>query len=178
VVQAALPVIGAIGSLAGGATSALSNQQKRSPERQPMPSVSTAMSLGKTPKESRAMAKAARDDQLIYLLSQPEIVGLLVTIAGIYASQNIKFTDNVVANEGMQSISTMASVLIGLGYAGVGDLTTLLAAAIAGGVSLTDAFANIGGDIADAVIPDIDWTDWIAKINPGTLLSDLLCRVT
>lgn len=175
-VQAALPIIGAVGSLAGGAASALGSQQKREISRPELPSVALAMSRAQDKKQAKALAQAAREDRLVYFLSQPEVLGLLVTIAGLYASQNIPFSSNKVANEGMQSLATMASVLIGLGYAGVGDLTTLLVAGIAGGVSLFD-LAGLP-EISDLNIPDVDWIDFIKAINPGSILSDLLCRVT
>lgn len=169
-VQAALPIVG---GLLAGAGSAFANQGRRQFDRPAFPSVALAMASTQDKKQSKALAKAAREDRILYFLSQPEVIGLLVTIAGIYASQNIPFSKNPVANEGMQSISTMASVLIGLGYAGVGDLTTLLVAAIAGGVSLTDIVPDIDfPDFPDINMPDIDWLDWIKNINPlGGLLN-------
>lgn len=130
----------------GAAAGLLGNQTRRSMERPEPLYISPLIAIEKDKKKINQIKKAAAEDRLLYFLSQPELMGILITMAGIYASQNIPFSSNEITNEGLQSIATMSSVLIGLGYAGVGDLTTLLAAAVAGGVSLTDFFTSGGGN--------------------------------
>lgn len=162
-VQAALPMII---SGAGALTSAIKNQShSHGGQRPELPQTTGVLASIPDKKIARIAAKNAKEERLMYLLTQPEIIGLLISLAGIYASQNIKFSSTGAANEGIQAIATMTSVLIGLGYAGVGDLTTMLAAGIAGGVSLSDII-----DMPDINLPDIDWLEWIKSLNPFNAL--------
>lgn len=145
-VQAAL---GAIGTLFGG-------QEKRpATPRQPVPTASTALATIHDAKQAKRITKEVDKERLLYLLTQPEVVGILTTLAGIYAANNLTFSDNEGVNAGLRSTATTASVLIGLGNANVGDLTTSIVAGLAGIFSL---FGNIPE-------PDLG-NDWYKYLFP------------
>lgn len=158
-VQAALatvlPTLLAGGSAAGGA---LAHQSRRDVDRPVVPSTTALIAAtdAKDKKKLKALKDQADKDKLFYLLSQPEILGILMTIGGIYASNKIPFSSDNTTNELLHAVATMSTVLIGLGYAGVGDLTTLLAAIAAGGASV---FGDIG-DITEDVVGGTIHTIW------------------
>lgn len=164
-------VLGAIGSGASQGLSALSNQSRRTTERPRVPYQADLIAAAPDNKTRNKIKKAADRDTLLYLLSQPELIGLLVIIAGIYASQHIDFSDSKATNEGLQAIATTSSVLVGLGYAGVGDLTTLLVAGMSGGVSLVDFLG-----LPD--LPNVDFIQFLKDINPGNLFANLWGKIT
>lgn len=124
---------------------ALSNQTSRRPESS-RPMVETALPVlsASEKKRLKKLMKEADKERLYNLLVQPEVLGLILTLGGMFAAQNIPFSSDPASNEALQAAATSASVLLGLGYAGVGDLTTLLVAAGAGGGSL---FGSLFGDI-------------------------------
>lgn len=134
-IAAALPaVLGAFGN----------QKSSRGTTNRPVVESSLPVLAAADKKRLRALKKEADKERLYNLLTQPEVLGLLITLGGITASQNIPFSQDAGADAALKSTATMASVLIGLGYAGVGDLTTLLVAAGAGGGSL---FGSLLGDI-------------------------------
>jgi len=111
---------------------------KERPKRSEMPTALTLLPAIQDKKLAKIMVKEADKERLIWALTQPEVIGLLMTIAGIYASQKITFSRDKLVNEGLQAASTSASVLIGLGHAGLGDMTTAIVAGLAGLTSLLD----------------------------------------
>lgn len=134
-VQAALTTVG---SAAG---SALLNQSRKPRVEKPDPvSALPAIAMAPDTKTRNVLRKEADKERLYNFITQPEVLGLAMTIAGIYASQRIKFSDNLITNESIQATATTASILIGLGHAGVGDLTTGIVAGVGGMASLTDAW--------------------------------------
>lgn len=138
-VQAALGALGGIGS-------ALSNQS-RSRQVSSRPEVQSAIPaiMAADKKRLKKIEKEAARERLYNLLTQPEVLGLIITLGGMIAAQNIPFSGDPQKNEVLKATATSASVLLGLGYAGVGDLTTLLVAAGAGGGSLVGDLIG-GGD--------------------------------
>lgn len=70
-----------------------------------------------------------------------------------------------IANEGIQSIATMTAILMGLGQAGVGDLTTAILAGLGGVASLIEGVSL--PSIPDVNIsPDSSWLSGLAAIAP------------
>lgn len=96
-------------------------------------------------KRLKILKKEAEAERLYNLLTQPEVLGLLITLGGMAASQYIPFSSDKGANEVLQATATSASVLMGLGHAGVGDLTTAIVALMAGGGSLLGGLGNLSG---------------------------------
>ena len=103
-------------------------------------------------KRAKRLEKVAERERIYNLLSQPEVLGFVLTFAGITAAQLIPFSSNKIANEAIQASATTASVIMGMGYAGVGDLTTLVVAGLAGAGSLTDLFSGFSGDVVGDVV--------------------------
>lgn len=136
---AALPaVLGAFG-----------NQSSRS-TRGDRPKVETALPVlaAADKKKLKKLQTEADKERLYNLLAQPEVLGLLITLGGLAASQQIPFSSDAEVDAALKSTASMASVLIGLGYAGVGDLTTLVVALGAGGGSLFGSIFDLGlGDL-------------------------------
>lgn len=149
--MAAAGVIGAIGAALGGLTSAFSNQS-RDPgpsSRISAPRVDTstaAIVAAGDPRARRAAVRNAREERLYALLTDPQIMGAMVVVGGLLASSRIPFHPDPVTNARIQGVAGGACVLMGLGRAGVGDLTSL---AFATGAGLTlgtsEGFGNIGG---------------------------------
>jgi len=128
-------------------------------------SVVPAVIAAKDVKTAKLAIKEAEKERLYNLLMQPEVIGMLMTIAGLVASQRIPFSDNEASNEGLQAAMASASVLLGLGHAGVGDMTTSIIAAVAGISSLA---ININ-------LPDLpDIPDWVSWFFPFAKLYDLV----
>lgn len=131
-VQAAL---GTVGAALGGLGSAFSNQTRQiSNQRGGRVDTTTGViAASKDAKVAKQAADNASQERWLYFLTQPEFLSLAVLIAGLYASNRITFSkDNSTQNELMQSLAMAGAVLISLGYAGVGDLTTSSIAATAG----------------------------------------------
>lgn len=137
---------------AGTAVRGFKDQSRREVSRPSMPESATAtIALAKDRKQAKLALDNAREERLMYLLTQPEVIGWLVTIGGIAASQTIPFSSNKGVNEMIQGTATTASVLMGLGHAGVGDLTTAVVAGLAGVASVLS-----GISISDVISPNID----------------------
>lgn len=107
-------------------------------------------------KRLKQIRDEADKERLYNLLVQPEILGMVITLGGIFASNRLSFASNKERNAVLQSVATTASVLLGLGYAGVGDLTTLIIAAGAGGGSL---LGSLVGDTSLIDLPDLPGLD-------------------
>lgn len=155
-VQAALS---GFSSLVGG----LSSQSSRpASEKPPIQSLLPYYSIAKDKKTARELKKIAEEERLYNLITQPEVLGLLMTFVGMVAAQHIPFSQNEAANEVLQGTATSAAVLIGLGHAGVGDLTTSILAGLAG---ITSMFGGITSGIPK-VTAEIE-KDWWKFLLPG-----------
>jgi len=119
-------------------------------DRPSVPSAIAVVGSVKDKKTSKRISQQAREERLWALLTQPEVVGMVMTFAGVIAANNIPFSGDEKQNDLLQGIMTTASVAMGLGYAGVGDLTGLAVAVSAGGASVLGSLVEGG---ADAVNP-------------------------
>jgi len=123
------------------------NQSRRTVERQPMPSAIEAMTVAKDTRHLNKIRKQAREERLLSMLNQPEVLGFLMAFGGFYAANNIPFASGVgneAKNALLQGIASTMAVAMGMGYAGVGDLTGLSVATAAGGASI---FGSLLGDV-------------------------------
>lgn len=66
------------------------------------------------------------------LLTDPQIMGLICVFGGLYAANTIPWSDNPAKRGALSALAGASAVLMGLGRAGVGDLTTLGVATAAG----------------------------------------------
>lgn len=154
--QAALAAIPAIAG-------AFQNQSRKTTDR---PVVESAIPgiLAADKKKLKKIQKEADKERLYNLLMQPEVLGIVITFAGILAAQNIPFSGDPEANEALKATATTASVLLGLGHAGVGDLTTLIIALGAGGGSLLGSIVGDGNGILSSLDPT-KWQNWVPGYN-------------
>lgn len=130
------------------------------------PDTSTAAIAVADPRNRRAAVANAREERLHALLTDPQIMGLLVTIGGVALATNAPFHHNKAVNAQLQALTAAAAVLMGLGRAGVGDLTTLTLAAGTAAVVSTD---GLGQGLEDALN-----TTTSAGFTVGSRLSNAL----
>jgi len=141
-VQAA---VGAISGLFG-------NQSRKEVSRPEVQSMLPAIVAASDKKTRKQIMKAAREERLYNFLMQPEVMGMALTFAGVLAANKIPFSSNEAENNLLQGIMTTTSVVMGCGYAGVGDLTSLSLGISAGGASILsglvgDAIDDLGGSL-------------------------------
>lgn len=167
-VQAAIgaltPIVTGAASVAGGLTGALKGQSRRDLPRPSVESANHALAVVQDKKSREKILQNAREERLFNLISQPEVLGTVLTFAGVLAANRIRFSNDKLSNGLTQGAMSSASVLMGLGYAGVGDLTTAIVALTAGIGSISDEIFEGIGDIVDNVIPDVNIPD---VLEPG-----------
>jgi len=138
------------------------NQSRRTVERQPIPSAIEAMTVAKDSKHLNKLRKQAREERLLAMLNQPEVLGYIMAIGGLVIANNIPFSSNAGKNEMLQSIASSASILMGLGHAGVGDFTSLSVAVTTGAALLGTGLIE---NLTEGILPD--FTDMTSAINPA-----------
>lgn len=124
-------------------------------------------------KKFTKLKKEANNERIYNFLMQPEVLGLAITLGGMYMSNKIRFAKDNIANAALQSTATTTSVLLGLGYAGVGDLTTAAIAVTAGGASLFGPLLGDVGEVTGDILGTFDptkWENWIPGYNLYNLL--------
>jgi len=134
----------------------------------------SALALSSTRANLRAARRNAQDERMLAFITDPQVMGLMVTFGGLFAATRIPWSKQPLPNAAMAGTAASAAILMGLGRAGVGDQTTLAialgggVAAAAGAASGADEGANgrwpltahIGGyPIVSALgpIPSIHW---------------------
>lgn len=135
--------VSALGGILGGITSAFSNQSHGgSPGGSARQDTSTAaLALVKDRRHLRELRKNAKEERLLALATDPQVMGLLVTLGGLAISCRMPFHPDPEKNVRIQGLAAASCVLMGLGRAGVGDLTTL---AMAGGAGVV---VGSGGEL-------------------------------
>lgn len=157
-VQAALATAG---GMLSGITGAFGNQTKRQIERPQLPQTTAVIASAPDKKIAKKALDNAREERLMYLLTQPEVLGFLISIIGIIGANNIRLHEDDNINNSLQALCTTLSVLLGLGYAGVGDLTTLVMSLASGAISFFDD-AKMKEDITSEIS-----SEWYKFIVPG-----------
>ncbi len=123
----------ALTALAGSAMGALGQQSRSAQATQRYQDQSTlAIATAKDAKTAKAASKNASRERLMAVLMDPQVMGLLTVFGGVFAATKIPWTGNREANARIAGVTAAAAVLMGLGRAGVGDLTTLGVATAAG----------------------------------------------
>jgi len=144
-------------AIAGTVLSAFGNQSKRQVERHPMPTSLAVIGTAKDNKTAKRISREADKERLYAILTQPEILGMLLTFGGVILANNIPFSQDKAENDLLQGIMTTASVVMGCGYAGVGDLTSLSLAVSAGGASILSSLVSDVVDDAGGAINPFNW---------------------
>lgn len=169
--MAAAGILGTLGALGGSLMGSLS-QQSRSPaagiQKLPRPDTSTAAIAGaRDPKTARAARANADAERLVHLLTDDQLLGLLVVFGGLWAAQKIPWSENETTNAALTGVASTAAVLMGLGRAGVGDMTTLLVAGGAGVGSVSGQVAGAIGQLAGQVPRPSEIPAWATMVPFG-----------
>lgn len=145
---AAAPLAG-VGSILGGLTSAFGNQSRAPAGSAParVDTSTAALAGARDEKHLRAMARNADKERMLAVLTDPQVMGLLVTFGGLALATRIPFHENKKTNRNLQGIAAASAVLMGLGRAGVGDLTTLALATGTGTAIVLGAPMESAGDV-------------------------------
>lgn len=134
---AALATVGALGAAFRGQSRA---------EREPRPAApgtSTALILSSpNPRIAKIALRNAQEERLLHILTQPELIGLATVFGGLFLANKIPFAGQEPQNSAIQSVAATSAVLMGLGHAGVGDLTSLTMATMGGAATFV---TGIGG---------------------------------
>lgn len=155
---------------AGALLGAFSGQSRRMDQLRPQITSSLPVLASSSPKMFKKLKKQADREQLYNLIMQPEVLGYLMAFGGLMLANNVPFSGNEIKNAALQGIASTLSVALGLGYAGVGDLTSLSIALAAGGASiLPDILPDIS--IGGGISPDGDNT--VADIGVTTTRNTL-----
>jgi len=84
-------------------------------------------------KLEREKRKTARDERLMSVLLDPQMMGLVTLLAGLFAAQRIPYSDDETRNDLLRGVATSGVVLAALSRAGLGGWQALAAASVAGG---------------------------------------------
>ena len=164
-------MVQALGGALAGVASAFSGQSRR--EIRERPQVQSALPVLATTDKARQINKIrseAREERLFNLLSQPEVLGYLMAIGGLVASNQIPFSSDDDKNAYLQAVASTMSVAMGMGYAGVGDLTSLSVGILAGGASL---FGNVFESLNDASNAGTNLDRIAQLLNPMWMFQNL-----
>lgn len=156
--MAAPAVLAGLGA-AAGALGGLFSKQSHSPaalvQTTQRTDTSTAAIAGaKDARAARILLRNAREERMYSLLTDPQLLGTLVTLGGLAVSCRLPFHDNPQINPRIQGIAAASCVLMGLGRAGVGDMTTLTMAGITGAtVGAAPEISGAGQILGREIIP-------------------------
>lgn len=149
-------IAGIVSSLLGGFGSKGAAPAGRQREDTSTP----ALALAKDLQLARLALKNAREERAYAVLTDPLVLGTLVTIGGVLVAANLPFHSDPKVNLGLQGVAASSAVLMGLGRAGCGDMTTLAMAAGTAGI-----LALSGIDSSDK--PDAPgWFNWLYGLGP------------
>jgi hypothetical protein len=101
-------------------------------------------------KLEREKRRTVREERLTNVLMDPQMLGLLTLLGGLYVAQRIPYSEDEVQNNTLKAIATSGVVLASLSRAGLGGWPALAAAGIAGaatteGVGTLDPLAKAVG---------------------------------
>ncbi|MCJ7510082.1 MAG: hypothetical protein MUP14_04240 [Dehalococcoidia bacterium] len=114
-------------------------------------------------KLARAQGRQLRDAQLTQVLLDPQVLGLLTFLGGLYAAQRIPWSEDDARRDMITGIASGGVVLMALSRAGLGSTQALAAAVVAGALSLEGG----GGDGGTTKPPiSLDWKTFWHNITP------------
>lgn len=86
--------------------------------------------------------KNAREERFHALVTDPHVQGLAMVIGGTLLAANMPYHSNRFVNGELRALTASAVMLMGLGRAGVGDMTSMVMAAGTGAVLTGAALAD------------------------------------
>lgn len=164
--MAAAGVVAAVGSALGSIFGAFGNQTRNAGTGGPsspgarIDTSTAAIAQAPDLKRARLAARNADKERMLALVTDPQVIGLATVMGGLLLANNVRFHKDDAANAAIQGVAASGAVLMGLGRAGVGDLTTLAVAAAAG------AATTLGGGGASALL-DSPLTESALLAAPG-----------
>lgn len=98
----------------------------------------------------REKRKTRREDRLMNFVTDPQMMGLITLLGGLYAAQRIPFSENEAVNENLRMVATGGVVLAAVCRAGLGGWPALAAAGLTAattkeGIGELDPLANLLG---------------------------------
>jgi hypothetical protein len=111
-------------------------------------------------KLEREKRRTAREERLSKILLDPQMMGLLTLLGGLYLTQRIPFSDNEERNDLIRGLATGGVVLTAISRAGVTGWPALAAAGLSGAASAG------GGN--DKPIIQLDWSGFWKNITGGS----------
>jgi len=149
-----LPAIAAVGTLLG--------HQSRSGVAAAPPRIDTSTAAivnARDRKTARIARKNAEQERILALISDPQVMGLITVFGGLAAANMIPWSADPGKRNALAGIAAMSAVLMGLGRAGVGDLTTMVVAGGAGAASALGG-SGIGGSDSLPLTVNLPGTDY------------------
>jgi len=86
-------------------------------------------------KLEREKSRAAREARVMAVLTDPQVVGLITLLGGLWAAQQLHFSDDETRNNALRGIATSGIALMAISRAGLGGWPAVAAAGIAGAAS-------------------------------------------
>jgi hypothetical protein len=95
-------------------------------------------------------AKSKRDDALMKIVGDPQVVNLAILFGGLLLAQKLRFSEDETQNNTLRAVATSGVVLVSISRAGVSGWPALTAAGLAGlttteGAGTLDPLANAIG---------------------------------
>jgi len=141
--------VAAIAAALGAVGNMVANQGRASGSAGPVSprgdTTTAALALAHDKKHLKALQRNAQAERLLSVLTDPHIMGAAVTLGGLYLSTRIRFHEADQTNANLQGVSAAAMVAMGLGRAGVGDLTSSALAATAAAALIGAQAVQAGG---------------------------------
>jgi hypothetical protein len=91
----------------------------------------------------RERRKTAREERLVKVLTDPQMMGLITLLGGLVVAQRLPYSDDETRNEVLRGIATSGVVLASLSRAGLPGWQSLAAAGVAG--AATVGTGSVGG---------------------------------
>jgi hypothetical protein len=107
-------------------------------------------------KLERERRKALSEARALALITDPQIIGLITLLGGLYVAQRIPYSDDETQNNTLKGIATGGVVLMSISRAGVGGWPALVAAGLSG-VASTEGIGELD-PIAKAVGAKSIWS--------------------
>jgi len=121
------------------------------------------IALARDAKVAKQARKNASEERLLSLVTDPQVMGLATVLGGLWAANNMTFIpgeENRASNQYVRAAAATAVVLMGLGRAGVGDMTTLAVAGLAGAATAIPGIPGIPGG-AEPILGGENWTKYL-----------------
>jgi hypothetical protein len=93
------------------------------------------MSASEAVKLEREKRKTLNEARALAIITDPQVVGLLTLLGGLYAAQAIPWSEDETRRNALKGIATGGVVLMALGRAGIGGWPAVAAAGVAGAAS-------------------------------------------